>query len=80
MEIGNWPRAERSLIEVTRLNSEHYAPYQVLALFYQRMGDTEKALSMYRKAASLNPLDRALAQDVKTLEQGSDDDGQKADP
>jgi O-antigen ligase len=59
--IGDWPRVEHSYRRAIQLNPEHYAPYYLLAVFSERRGKLEEALSLYRKASSLNPLD----EDVK---------------
>ncbi len=60
--IGDWPRVEHSYRRAIRLNPEHFAPYYLLAVFLEKRGELEEALSLYRKASSLNPLD----EDVKT--------------
>jgi tetratricopeptide (TPR) repeat protein len=68
IKIGDWPRAERALSRATRLNPRHYAPFQLLGLFYERMGQPERALSTYREALTLNPLNWQLRQHVKQME------------
>ena len=67
LQIGNWPRVEKAYDRAIQLNPEHYAPYTLLARFYEQRGESEKALSLYRKALALNPLDEELNQSVKQL-------------
>jgi tetratricopeptide (TPR) repeat protein len=64
MLTGDWPRAEKAYTEETRLNPEHYAPYVLLARYYERVGRPEEALSSYRKALALNPLDEQLSEEA----------------
>jgi cytochrome c-type biogenesis protein CcmH/NrfG len=61
---GDWDRAERAYEEATRLNPEHYFPYVLLARYYEREGQPEEALSSYRKAIALNPLDEQLSKEA----------------
>lgn len=68
IQIGNWPRVEKAYGEAARLNPEHYAPYTLLAKFYEQIGEPEEALSTYREALALNPLDEELNRDVIRLE------------
>jgi tetratricopeptide (TPR) repeat protein len=68
LQVGDWPRAEDAYRSSIRLNPEHYAPYVLLARFYEERGELEKALSLYREALSLNPLDEELNQRVERLE------------
>ncbi|WP_235401569.1 O-antigen ligase family protein [Rubrobacter aplysinae] len=60
-------RAETAYLEAARLNPEHYAPLEILAVFYQRQGETEKAREMYREAIELNPLDPELQKRAEEL-------------
>jgi O-antigen ligase len=64
MLAGDWSRAEKAYTETTRLNPEHYAPYVLLARYYERAGKSEEALSFYRKASTLNPLDEQLGREA----------------
>ena len=64
LQIGNWPRVEKAYDRAIQLNPEHYAPYTLLARFYEQRGESEEALSFYRKALALNPLDEELNQSV----------------
>jgi len=66
--IGDWPRAEEAYREAIRENPEHFAPFVLLARFYEQTGETEKALEAYRQALALNPLDEQLDQKVTQLE------------
>src|SRR5215207_2261859 len=69
---GEWERAEDALQYSARLNPDHYAQYEFLAQLYELRGDKEGALSYYREALALNPLDPDLKQRVSELsEQGS---------
>jgi hypothetical protein len=68
LQVGDRSRAEDAYRSSIRLNPEHYAPYVLLARFYEERGEPEKALSLYREALSLNPLDRELNQRVERLE------------
>lgn len=68
LKIGDWPRAEDAYSKAVELNPEHYAPHYLLGLFYEESGQREKALSMYRDAATLNPLDEDIDQHLKQLE------------
>jgi hypothetical protein len=67
LQIGDWPRAEDAYRRSIRLNPEHYAPYELLAFFHEEGGEPEKALSLYREALLLNPLDKELNQRVARL-------------
>lgn len=66
--IGDWPRVREAYGEAIRLNPEHYAPYALFARFYEGGGEPEEALSLYRQALALNPLDEELQQSVERLE------------
>ena len=66
--IGDWPRAEKAYLREIRLNPEHYVPYLLLARFYEQRGQTEKALSFYRKSLERNPLDPELKRSVSRLQ------------
>lgn len=68
MQIGDWPRAEEAYRMAIRSNPEHYAPYTLLARSFEQRGETEKALSLYRKASALNPLDEELQESIERLE------------
>lgn len=67
--IGDWPRAVRAYERAISLNPEHYAPRALLAGFYEERGENDRALSQYRKAQDLNPLDPDLKKRVKQLEE-----------
>jgi tetratricopeptide (TPR) repeat protein len=60
LQAGEPERAEKEYLEAARLNPEHYAPREILALYYQQQGEMEKARKMYREATQLNPLDPEL--------------------
>ncbi len=68
IQIGNWPRVEEAYGRAIQLNPEHYAPYTLLARFHEGRGQPEEALSLYREALALNPLDEELNQSVRRLE------------
>ncbi|MGB3681958.1 MAG: O-antigen ligase family protein [Rubrobacteraceae bacterium] len=67
-QIGDWPRAERAYKKEIELNPEHYVSYLLMAQFYEQRGETEKALSFYRKALERNPLDPQLKEGVSRLQ------------
>ena len=71
MQIEDWSRAKDAYHRSIQLNREHFAPYELMASFYERRGETEKALSMYRKALALNPLDEQLHREVAQLTAGT---------
>jgi tetratricopeptide (TPR) repeat protein len=76
MRAGNPGRAEESYNLAIRLNPEHWAPYANLAEFYERRGESEKALLYYRKARALNPLDPQLEKQARQKgHAGKADDG-----
>ena len=62
---GEWDRAEEARKQAIRLNPEHYAPYFLMAEFYEARGQTKEAREYYEKALALNPLDPELRQKVK---------------
>ena len=68
LQSGDWSRVEESYREAIRLNPEHYGSYALLALFFEKRGQPDKALPLYRKASSLNPLDEELDSKVEELE------------
>jgi tetratricopeptide (TPR) repeat protein len=70
-QIGDWSRAKDAYHRSIRLNPEHFAPYELMASFYERRGESEKALSLYRKALALNPLDKQLHREVAQLTAGT---------
>jgi len=67
--IGDWPRAVKAYERSISLNPEHYAPRVLLAGFYEEHGENDRALSQYRKAQDLNPIDPDLKKRVKQLEE-----------
>ena len=67
LQSGDWEWAEDELQEAVRLNPEHYIQYEFLAQFHELRGDTEAALSYYREALTLNPLDPDLERHVAEL-------------
>ncbi len=69
IQIGNWPRVVEAYDRATKLNHQHYAPYALLAQFYEQRGEPEKALPLYREALTLNPLDKELNRSVTRLEE-----------
>jgi len=68
LQSGDWPRVEEAYREAIRLDPEHYAPYALLALFFEERGEPDKALPLYREASDLNPLDEELDRKVAELE------------
>lgn len=64
MKIGDWPGAARAYEAEIQLNSEHYVPYALLATFYEKTGESDKALPLYQRASDLNPLDPDLKRSV----------------
>lgn len=64
---GDGVRAEDAYHRTIRLNPDHYAPYAMLAEFYDSRGQAEEALAYYRKALVLNPLDEDLARHISRL-------------
>jgi tetratricopeptide (TPR) repeat protein len=77
-QIGDWPRVEHSYRNAIRLNPEHYAPYYLLAVFSERRGKLEQALSLYRRASYLNPLDQDIKERLKRAETRMGEDGPAA--
>lgn len=69
LKIGDTPRAEAAFRREAHLNPDLYAPYQLLGSLYQHEGKPGKARVLYRKALSLNPLDRDLRKRLDRLEQ-----------
>jgi len=69
--VGDWPGATGAYAEAIRLSPEHYAPYAAMAGFYERHGDAQNALELYRRALELNPLEPALRGKVRRLEEAS---------
>lgn len=67
-QIGDWPRVERAYRTAIRLNPEHYTPYYLLAVFSEQRGRLKEALPLYRKALSLNPLDKDVKERLIRLE------------
>jgi O-antigen ligase len=68
MRIGDWPRARQAYERAIRLNPEHYAPYTLLAKLHEQRGEPAEALSLYREALALNPLEEELNEGVRRLE------------
>ncbi|AHY47013.1 O-Antigen ligase [Rubrobacter radiotolerans] len=58
--IGDLPRASQAYARAVELNPEYYANYAVLGGFYERLGQPERALELYRQSRELNPLDPDL--------------------
>lgn len=70
IKLGDRKRAESAYSEAIRLNPEHYAPYAVLAAFYDQRKEFGKALPLYQQALALNPLDANLnRQEISLLAQ-----------
>jgi hypothetical protein len=67
-QIGDWPRAVDAYERAISLNPEHYAPRFLLARFYESHGEPERALTLYREASNLNPLDSEVRAHEKALE------------
>lgn len=68
LQTQDWPRVEKAYSRAVELNPKHYAPHYLLGLFYENSGRRQEALSMYRRAATLNPLDEDIDQRLKQLE------------
>ena len=68
IQIGAWPRIMRAYGEAIQLNPEHYAPRVLLAQFYAVIGETEEAISSYREALALNPLDEEINREIEQFE------------
>jgi tetratricopeptide (TPR) repeat protein len=66
--IKDWRRATQAYKRSIELNSRSYVPYELMASYYERRGDTEEALSLYREASSLNPLASNLRREVMRME------------
>lgn len=64
---GDDTRAEKAHLRAISLNPEHFAPYALLAAYYQESGDLDRALGVYREALERNPLDEDLARVVEEL-------------
>jgi len=67
-QIGDWPRAIDAYERAIRLNPEHYAPRFLLARFYESHGEPERALTLYKEASDLNPLDSEVRAREEALE------------
>jgi hypothetical protein len=78
-QIRDWSRAKDAYHRSIRLNPEHFAPYELMASFYERRGESEKALSLYRKALALNPFDKKLHREVVQLTAGTTHGGSVED-
>lgn len=74
LQIGDWPRVEQAYDEAIELNPEHYAPYALLARFYEQRDAPEEALSSYREALTFNPLDEELEESTERLEGADSED------
>lgn len=72
MKIGDWPGAARAYEEEIRLDPQHYVPYALLATFYEKMGEPDKALPLYQRASDLNPLDPELKREVAKIRKDRD--------
>jgi O-Antigen ligase len=66
--IKDWRRATQAYKRSIELNPRSYVPYELMASYYERRGDTKEALSLYREASSLNPLGRNLRREVMRIE------------
>ena len=67
---GMLKEAEKEYIEIIDLTPKDFNAYNFLAIFYNDIGQTEKALEFHRKAAELNPhhvLYSAIAGDLEKL-------------
>jgi hypothetical protein len=64
---ADWDRAEDALQDAVQLNPDHYVQYEALAQLHELRGDTDGALSYYREALALNPLDPNLDRRVAEL-------------
>lgn len=68
MESGAWERVEEAYKREIQLAPRHYAPYMFLGSFYERRLELERASDYYKKALSLNPLDKDLKRSSERLE------------
>jgi hypothetical protein len=68
VRIKDWPRATQAYKRSIELNPRSYVPYELMASYYERRGDAKKALSLYREASSLNPLESDVRRDVVRME------------
>ena len=68
IQIGYWPRVEKSYGDAMRLNPEYYAPCTLLARFYEQVGEIEEALLSYGEALALNAIDEELNREFDQLE------------
>jgi tetratricopeptide (TPR) repeat protein len=60
VQLDQRERTEDALREAIRLDPENFAPYAVLASFYEGRGELGAALSSYQEALARNPLDPDL--------------------
>jgi tetratricopeptide (TPR) repeat protein len=65
---GAFGRAEGAYRRAIQLNPEHYAPYYQLAQLKEGLGERKDALSLYREASALNPLDEQVEGSLRELE------------
>ncbi len=68
LRTGDTARAEDAYRRAIGLNPEHFAPYYLLAQLKEKMGADEEALALYRKALSLNPLDKEVKRRLVELQ------------
>jgi hypothetical protein len=67
VQAGDGDRAEEAYRNAIGLNPEHYAQPALLGVFYEMRGEPTTALSFYREALALNPLDPDLNRKVAEL-------------
>ena len=75
LRMGDTARAEEAYRRAVRLNPEHFAPYYLLGLLKEKAGADEQALALYRKAMSLNPLDKDVRRRLTELEAETAEEG-----
>jgi tetratricopeptide (TPR) repeat protein len=68
LETGDWSRVRGSYSRAIELDPENYAPYYLLARFYEKRGEYDEALPLYRKASLLNPRDEEIDKRLDRLE------------
>ncbi len=68
IQSGEGDRAEEAYRNAIQLNPDHYAQHALLGVFYEIRGDWPAALSSYKEALALNPLDQDLNRKVVQLE------------
>ena len=68
LAVGDQTRVRDSYSREIELNPDNYAPYYLLAWYYETRGEYDEALPLYRKASSLNPRDEEIDKRLTRLE------------